>query len=238
MFIIEMLSDDEKKQIQSIGVTVEEKEYTYEMLIELNESILEKEVRVLNESGEKFPCAIYSKLSDIFYELVLKEIDNGNKPFLYKRPAIVRFIGDEESTKCYSGHELKHDHYYLAYFVEYWETERDNVNIKNDSGKIDYWYELKDFKIYEDKDGSLELYSAIVRCINPSYSRQNIVDPEYGDICEAVGISRDGYYLVYAGSHNYYYPPEDFEIMEDQHGILDKHKRNWFLYCGLDDVFE
>ena len=238
MIIKDMLSIDEIIQFQEIGIEVEEKEYSYEMLIELENEIMDKAVSLLNRNGkESQSFVLYSKLSDGVYELISKEQLIANKPYQYKRPAIVRFIGDEESTMCYSGHELKHGHHYLAFFVEYWETERDNVYIKNDSGKIDYWYQLEDFEIVEDKDGSLELYSAKVKCINPNYSGQHIVDPEYGEVCEAVGISREGYYLVYAGSHNYYYPPDDFVIIEDPHGILNKHKRNWFIYYGWDDIF-
>jgi len=88
--------------------------------------------------------------SHILFQSAFLSLIIGNKPYQYKRPAIVRFIGDEEHTKVYSEHGLRLNKYYLAYFVEYWETERDNIHIKNDTCKIEYWYELKDFKIIED----------------------------------------------------------------------------------------
>ena len=143
-----------------------------------------------------------------------------------KEPATVRYVG--ETTES-----IIHGKLYKALFIEYWEAEREKLIVLDETGWINNWYLLEDYEIIEDKDNVLNLYSAKVRCITHEYSRERIVCPEYGEVCEAIAVSSDGYYLVHAGSHNYYYSPEDFEVLEDSHGVL--LHRLPFLRYGSDD---
>jgi len=236
VFIKDRLSAAESDLIKSIGIVINGDDHSYEQLIGIEGSIMDSIVSAMNRSKDhkRIPEDL-SDLSDCIFKMISEEQYLQKLPYLYKRPAVVKFIGRPEEYDISQRNDLIRGHFYLAYFVEYWETERNNVHIKNERGKIDYWYKLNDFEIIEDKDGALSLDSAVVRCIDPSYSPKNIniVDPEYGEVCEAVAISRDGYYLIHSGSHNYYYPRKDFEIIEDPKGILDPHKRNYFLNYGI-----
>ena len=143
-----------------------------------------------------------------------------------KEPATVRYVG--ETTES-----IIHGKCYKAFFIEYWEAEREKLLVVDETGELDDWYLLEDFEILEDKDNVLNFNSAKVRCISQKYNGAYIVDPEFGKVCEAIAVSKDGFYLIHAGSHNYYYPPEDFEVLEDPYGVL-KHRLP-FLRYGLDD---
>ena len=143
-----------------------------------------------------------------------------------KEPATVRYLGKSTDN-------IVHGKCYKAFFIEYWEAERENLHVLDETGEIKYWYLMEDFEIIEDKDNVLNLYSAKVKCVTHKYSRERIVELQYGQIYEAIAVSSDGYYLVHTGSHNYYYPPKDFEVLEDPHEVL-KHKLH-FLWYGVGD---
>lgn len=163
-------------------------------------------------------------------------------------PATVRFIGDEskyilpsEACTCVDW-RLQYCHYcshfedckmtdtrskqfnygklYQARGLEYWEGVRNGLVVETN---MDDGYEsfipFEDFEIVCDPDNVLNNYEAEVRCINPNYDEEYEI--KYGSVYKAIGMDREGYYLVMDGTYCcYFYPGKDFEILSDPDGVL------------------
>ena len=129
------------------------------------------------------------------------------------RPAIVRYIA--ESNEKFTAGAC-----YEAYFLEYWEGERNSLHVKGDDGKITDFNPFSDFEVLSDEDGVLNTYEAIVRCHDGSYDNDGLgitLGKEY----LAIGRDKDGMYLVMDNTYCcYYYPSGAFEVVDDPHGIL------------------
>ena len=109
---------------------------------------------------------------------------------------------------------------YNAYFLEYWQGERDSLHVKGEDGRIDDFIPLGDFEIVEDADGVLGTNEAIVRCVSSAG------DDEFGITFEkeykALGVNKNGAYLIMDNSTDcYFYPPDEFETVSDPHGVLN-----------------
>ena len=149
-----------------------------------------------------------------------------NDEELYKKkPAKVEYI--ESITHCYPN--ITSGKVYSAYFIEYWQGERRNLHLKNDKGVIDYWYDLKDFKIIEDVDYVLNFKEAKVRCIRESHSFSELalgnIELTNGKEYIAIGIGgglMGGLCLILEVSYDhYFYPHAMFEIVSDPDNFLD-----------------
>lgn len=131
-----------------------------------------------------------------------------------KKPAIVRYIG-------ITNNDFTNGKEYEAFFVEYWDNVRDNLHVRNNSGEISNWNRIDDYEIVSDEDNVLNSYEAAVRCINVKYKSPMLFDLQYGCEYTAIGCDKHGYYLVKDESgFCYYYPPDLFEIVNDEHDIL------------------
>jgi hypothetical protein len=141
-----------------------------------------------------------------------------------KKPAIVRFIGNALKYKNLTPNKdffiLINGNIYEAYFLEYWEGERDALHIKCEDGIIRYFIDFSDFEIVSDEDNVLNDYEAIVRCILKQSEDSNLdltLDKKY----KVIGRDKDGMYLVMDDTYCcYFYKPELFEIISDPYGIL------------------
>lgn len=165
-----------------------------------------------------------------------------------KKAAIVKFVGDpeyyrigcKESEFAYCrdcerfGENCKRNtkcmflkgHLYNAYFLEYWQGERTSLHVKGEDGVISDFNPLYDFDIIEDRDDVLNTYEATVKCIS------QWCNLTYGKEYKAIGYDTSDSLLVMDDSYDcYFYPKECFEILEDNHGILDKERAlpvyNW-----------
>ena len=135
-----------------------------------------------------------------------------------KKPAIVKYLGETNEN-------LIHGKQYQAYFVEYWETERNNLHVLDESGEINYWYELEDFEIIEDKDSLLNLNEATVKCLTHRFEDDFTSCLEYGKEYKAIGRVGDEY-LIYTGSLNYFFNAGNFEVVDDSQDVLKDE-----IYC-------
>ncbi len=169
------------------------------------------------------------------------------------RPALVKFIGDENEYRM--GHDGCEYHYcreceakskcdkpeilqfsngknYHAFFVEYWQGVRDSLHVKGNDGRIDDFNHLTDFEIISDPDNVLNNHEAIVRCITHEFD-DDFLELVCGKCYKAIGRDHNGMYLVMNESHDcYFYEPKFFEIVDDQHGILEKESVYYSFYGG------
>lgn len=132
-----------------------------------------------------------------------------------KHFAIVKYIGTENDL-------FTPEKEYEAYFVEYWEGKRESLHVLADDGKIHDFIPLSDFEIISDPHNVLNFYEAKVKCITHRFDDE-LFDITYGKIYSAIGRDRNGMYLVMDESYCcYFYDSEDFEIIDDPHGILSR----------------
>ena len=109
---------------------------------------------------------------------------------------------------------------YNAYFLEYWQGNRDSLYVKGEDGEINDFVPLADFEILEDKDDVLNTKEAIVKCVTHNYDAE-LFDLTYGKEYKAIGFDVYGRYLVMDDSCDcYLYLPKEFEIISDPHQIL------------------
>lgn len=115
-----------------------------------------------------------------------------------------------------------------AFFLEFWQGERNNLHVKNNHGDITDFNRLEDFKIIRDVDNVLNHHEAIVKCITHAFS-ETLFDIKYGKTYKAIGCDKDGMYLVMDESYDcYFYDPIYFEIISDEHKILETES---VYYC-------
>lgn len=165
-----------------------------------------------------------------------------------KFPAIVKFIGNQDDYRLGCGfdkpyycrdckqkdictNECKNYEFTFgkenhAYFLEYWQGNRNSLHVKNNSGEIVDFIPLEDFSIIGDVDNVLNYKDATVRCITRRYDN-SLFDIKYGKEYKAIGISNRQFseyeYLIMDESYEcYFYPHSFFEIIEDTDGILDR----------------
>ena len=142
-----------------------------------------------------------------------------NESVYNKKPAIVKFVGKERRGQFTYGKE------YEAYLLEYWQGKRISLHARGDDGEITDFNTFESFEVISDEDNVLNLYEAVVECITHRFD-DKLLDIKYGKRYKAIGRDKDGMYLVMDESHDcYFYPPQDFKIIEDEHGILD--------YCSI-----
>lgn len=144
------------------------------------------------------------------------------------KPAIVKYIG-EDCKKFSHGKE------YEAFFVEYWEGNRDSLHVRGNDGRVTDFNHFEDFEVISDEDNLLNDYEAIVRCITHEYD-DYISGLTYGEEYKAIGRDKEGLYLVMDNSYCcYFYPPEEFKIVKDDHGILSR-RSVYYSYHGGDEI--
>lgn len=157
-----------------------------------------------------------------------------------QKPAKVKFIGNPEEYKlaCKESSYLycrdcdntnckintpfnfKKGKIYNAYFLEYWQGERNSLHIKGENNKIEDFVPLSDFEILEDTDDVLNTNEAIVKCISHKYDNE-LFAITYGKEYKVIGLDLYGRYLVMDDSWDcYFYLPNMFEIISDPHQIL------------------
>lgn len=132
-----------------------------------------------------------------------------------KKPAVVRYIG-QPSEKFTTGKD------YQAFFVEYVEGERNSLHVMGNDGEMSPDNSLEDFEIISDDDNVLNNYEAIVKCVTHDY--EGVSDGiTFGKEYKAIARDSYGFYLVMDNSFCcYFYAPDAFEIVADEHGILNK----------------
>jgi len=131
------------------------------------------------------------------------------------KPAMVQYIGNS-NQKFTAGQE------YEAFFLEYWQGERNSLHVRNNDGKITDFNPFEDFEVISDEGNLLNAHEATVRCISHQYDNL-IPGLTFGKNYKAIGCDRDGYYLVMDDSYDcYFYSPKVFEIIEDPFGILSR----------------
>lgn len=147
-----------------------------------------------------------------------------------KKPAIV----------CYKGvscDDFTFDKQYEAFFLEYWEGERNSLHVRNNLGVITDYNSFKNFEVVSDVDNILNYNEAVVRCITHKYSNA-VSGLTYNKEYKAIGCDRDGLYLVMDNSYDcYFYPPEAFEIIEDKYGILQYRSVYYSFYQRSDEIY-
>ena len=140
-----------------------------------------------------------------------------------KTPAIVRYDG-ESNNKFTKGKK------YEAYFLEYWEGERNSLHVRGDNGKITDFNPFEDFTVISDLDNVLNRYEAIVQCKTHEYENM-VTGLTYGKKYKAIGCDKDGLFLVMDNSYScYFYSPDEFDIIEDKYGILSRRSVYYSFY--------
>ena len=130
-----------------------------------------------------------------------------------KTPAVARFIG-KTNNKFSTGKE------YRAFLLEYWQGNRDSLHVQGNDEKITDFNAIAEFEVISDKDNVLNKHEAIVRCVTKRFQNE-LFGIKFGNQNKAIGADKNGYYLVMDESYDcYFYPSTDFEIIEDEHGIL------------------
>jgi len=140
------------------------------------------------------------------------------------KPAVVKYNGIDNDR-------FTHGHLYDAYFLEYWEGKRDSMHVRGDDGDITDFNHFEDFSIVSDEDNLLNDYEAIVRSI--SHKTDEIIGGlTFGKEYRAIGRDKDGMFLVMDDSFCcYFYNPDNFEIIDDPHGILERQSV-YYSYSG------
>ena len=140
------------------------------------------------------------------------------------KPAIVKYIGSDSDKfingKCYE-----------SFFLEYWQGERDSLHVRGEDGEITDFNPFSDFEVISDEDDLLNDHEDIVRCL--THQHDDLVSGlTYGKEYKAIGRDKDGLYLVMDDSYDcYFYPPDIFEVLEDEHGILNRQSV-YYSYRG------
>ena len=131
------------------------------------------------------------------------------------RPARVRFLRESD---CNFTKRKKYD----AFFLEYWQGKRNSLHVRNDAGEIVDFVPFEDFEDISDPDNVLNDYEAVVLCVSDDHYYLGI-DLTKGCKYKAIGRDKHGFYLVMDNSCDcYFYPPEAFIILEDEHGLLSR----------------
>ena len=138
-----------------------------------------------------------------------------------KTPAIVRYIGE-------SNQQFTNGKQYKAFFLEYRQGVRNILHVRDNSGEISDFTTVEDFEVIIDEDNVLNLNEATVRCITHKYDG-SMLELKYGRGYKAIGCDKDGFFLVMDESYDcYFYPPEFFEVIQDEKGILTQRS----IYCN------
>ncbi|MDD4688689.1 MAG: hypothetical protein PHE51_02950 [Eubacteriales bacterium] len=146
-----------------------------------------------------------------------------NKDTYDKKPAIVKYIG-EETNEFSCGKE------YYAYFLEYWQGERVSLHVKGNSGEITDFNPFEYFEVASDQDNVLNMNEAIVECLTHNFD-DTLLDIKYGRQYRALGRDKDGYYLIMDESYDcYFYPAGYFKIIDDKFDLLSYHTL-YYSYC-------
>lgn len=145
-----------------------------------------------------------------------------------KKPAIVRYIG-KSNVKFTNGRQ------YEAFFLEYWEGVRNSLHVRDNDGTITDFNPFEDFEILSDEDDVLNYHEATVRCI--TYKHDNRASSlVFGKEYKAIGRDKDGLYLVMDESYCcYFYQADDFEIINDEYGILSQ-RSIYYNFHGRDVI--
>lgn len=135
------------------------------------------------------------------------------------KPAIVKYIGE-------TNEKFTHGRCYEAFFLEYWEGERDSLHVRGNAGAVTDYNKFADFTVLSDEDNLLNEYEAIVRCVTHEFEDE-LFGLNYGCEYKAIGVDENGRFLVMDESACcYFYDPDCFEIIEDKHEVL----RNRIVY--------
>jgi hypothetical protein len=141
-----------------------------------------------------------------------------------KVPAKVRYIGPPSE-------EFTQGKVYFAFLLEYWQGKRDSLHVKGNSGRISDFNPFEDFEVVADDDDVLNLYEATVRCVTHIHD-ELIGGLTFGKEYKTIGRDRDGLYLVKDDSSDcYFYPPDFFEIVSDEHDLLS-HQSIYYSFHG------
>lgn len=134
-----------------------------------------------------------------------------------EKTAVVRFVGNEQDYKQFTKNQC-----YEAFFLEYWQGVRNSLHVKNNKGEIVDFIPFEEFEVVSDEGNVLNNYTATVRCITHKFD-DSLLDIKYGKTYLAIGRDKNGMFLVKDESHDcYFYLSSDFEIIEDEHGILSR----------------
>ncbi len=140
-------------------------------------------------------------------------------------PAIVIYKGE-------NGGKFTPGKRYKAYFLEYWEGKRDSLHVCGDDGRVTDFNTFEDFEVISDEDNLLNNYEATVKCIT-----HKCEDLTFGKQYKAIGRDKDGMFLVMDNSYCcYFYPPDFFEIISDEHGILNKRSVYYSFHGAGDEI--
>lgn len=144
------------------------------------------------------------------------------------KPAIVKYNG-------MSNQKFTQGKKYEAFFLEYWEGVRNSLHVRGDDGLVTDFNRFEDFTVLSDEDNLLNDFEAIVRCVTHAYDDE-LFDLNYGSEYKAIGRDKDGMYLVMDESFCcYFYEPDCFEVVEDNHGILSR-RSVYYSYGGGDEI--
>ncbi len=141
------------------------------------------------------------------------------------KPAIVQYHG-KACAKFTPGRQ------YEAYFIEYWEGVRSSLHVRGNDGIITDFNALEDFSVLSDEDHLLNDYEAVLLCVTHRYD-EPFSGITYGKTYKAIGRDKDGLYLVMDNSYCcYFYPPELFQVLRDDHGILGRQSVYYSFHGG------
>ena len=140
------------------------------------------------------------------------------------KPAIVEYCGTESD-------EFTPGRRYQAFFLEYWEGNRNSLHVRGNDGLITDFNLLEDFVIISDEDHVLNTDEATVLCLTHIFD-ESISAIKYGKEYKAIGRDKDGLYLVEDESGCcYFYSSVYFRVLQDEHGILERQSV-YYSYNG------
>ena len=106
------------------------------------------------------------------------------------------------------------------------------MHVKDNRGEITDFDPFEDFEIISDEDNVLTTYEAIIECLTHNFD-DKLFDIKYGKQYKALGMDKDGYYLIMDESYDcYFYPAGYFKIIDDNFDLLSR-RTLYYNYCEI-----
>jgi len=112
---------------------------------------------------------------------------------------------------------------YEAYLLDLWEAEWEALSVRDETGEIQHYCQLSDFRVVNDPDEVVSVHNAKVKCIvGDAGSGWGLVEDQ---VYECIGYSwQDAlvYYVADGTGGTYPYLAARFKIIDDPYGTLDE----------------
>lgn len=183
---------------------------------------------------------------------ILKTKDYQYMPYQFRSKnvnkfAILKFIGNEEDyivcsglcsmlycKECNKNGECNKEKMrlflkgkeYRAYFLDYCQGERNVLEVAGENDRLETFIPISDFEIISDDYQILQDKYAIAKCVKSNGQMDLTLNKNYKILKKLP--NKNHFYVLDDSCDCYYYPSDNFEIIEDKYGLLkDKEETNW-----------